>query len=110
MEKMQAKESKTEAEEEPMLEEMGGNVPIVDEELLLGLDGEVVLKKTAGAAEVRDSAVVCGDWILYRYSIVAMTSHRLQHLLHPMKQRFFHVTIQNALQFECCDKKVGDNL
>uniref|UniRef100_A0A8R1IDP0 CCHC-type domain-containing protein n=1 Tax=Caenorhabditis japonica TaxID=281687 RepID=A0A8R1IDP0_CAEJA len=45
MEKMQAKESKTEAEEEPMLEEMGGNVPIVDEELLLGLDGEVVLEE-----------------------------------------------------------------
>uniref|UniRef100_A0A8R1HTV0 Uncharacterized protein n=1 Tax=Caenorhabditis japonica TaxID=281687 RepID=A0A8R1HTV0_CAEJA len=43
MEKMQAKESKTEAEEVSILEEMGGNVPIVDEELLLGPDGEVVL-------------------------------------------------------------------
>uniref|UniRef100_A0A8R1HL06 Uncharacterized protein n=1 Tax=Caenorhabditis japonica TaxID=281687 RepID=A0A8R1HL06_CAEJA len=45
MEKMQAKESKTEAEEVSMLEEMGGNVPIVDEELLLGPDGEVVLEE-----------------------------------------------------------------
>uniref|UniRef100_A0A8R1ENB9 Uncharacterized protein n=1 Tax=Caenorhabditis japonica TaxID=281687 RepID=A0A8R1ENB9_CAEJA len=45
MEKIQAKESRTEAEEEPMLEEMGGNVPIVDEELLLGPVGEVVLEE-----------------------------------------------------------------
>uniref|UniRef100_A0A8R1IRF8 Uncharacterized protein n=1 Tax=Caenorhabditis japonica TaxID=281687 RepID=A0A8R1IRF8_CAEJA len=38
-------ESKTEAEEKLMLDEMNGDVPIVDEELLLGPDGEVVLEE-----------------------------------------------------------------
>uniref|UniRef100_A0A8R1HZE5 Uncharacterized protein n=1 Tax=Caenorhabditis japonica TaxID=281687 RepID=A0A8R1HZE5_CAEJA len=56
MEKIRAKESRTEAEEEPMLEEMGGNVPIVDEELLLGPDGEVVLEEDGWSGRSENTA------------------------------------------------------